>query len=346
MPEYPFSLDSTTQPTLTFGSLDPSEDVVFEYKVRIDEKAVIGTNTLKLRETLDGVTWSDHDYNVLVKVTESVLSVSEISTTPEQFHPGEISALDITLKNLASTILKDVTVKLNLETETSTTTGATVADLPFVPVYSTTEKKIRYLEGGEEQTISFNLKTYANAESRVYKVPITISYTDESGNTFSRTDLIGVIVGSEPKLTVLVESSQIRSAGSSGEVVIKFVNKGVTNIKFLNVKVEENELVDVLSTTNEVYIGGIDSDDYDTANFRVKIAKSTGSSGSLPLVIDYMDANNKEYSEKIDLPLSFLSDSELGVETKSPVGTIVFVGIAVVVIGFFIWRRKKRKHHK
>ncbi len=348
VPQYPFSLDSTTDALQSFGSLNPGDDVVFEYKIRVDEKAVIGDNTLTLKKTLDGIDWDDHDYNVLVKVSESVLSVAKITTTPEEFIPGETGTLDVSLENLAGTLLKDVSVKLNLETQSSSTTGTVFMDLPFAPVYSTTEKKLRYLEGGDTKIISFNLKTYADAESKLYKIPMTISYTDDSGNSFSKSDLVGVVVGSQPKLTTLIESSDIHSPGESGEILIKFINKGVTNIKFLSAKIKESNEISVLSTMKEAYIGNLDSDDYDSATFRIKVSKEVASrtSVTIPVLVEFMDANNKEYSEAINLELPFLSDSELGIQKKSPIGTIIFVILVVVVLGLIIWKRKKKNHHK
>lgn len=343
VPKYPFSLDPNEDETKSFGSIDPTDDATFEYKVRIDERSVIGDNELTLDISNDGANWDDKDFDILVKISEAVLSVSDISTAPEQFVPGERSSLDITVENLAGTSLKDVSVKLDLDTETSMTTGTVLSDLPFAPVYSTTEKKVRYLSGGDSQVFSFNLMTYSNAESRLYKIPMTISYTDESGTTYSKTDLVGVVVGAVPKLTTLLEESDIRSAGGSGEVTIKLINKGVTNVKFLNIMIGESEEFDLLAASSESYIGNLDSDDYDTVTFRIATSSDVTDKVTIPLNIEYMDANNKPYTETVDLEMKILSASDLGEKSSNGGATFGVIAVVIVVIGFFVWKRKKNK---
>jgi hypothetical protein len=57
--------------------------------------------------------------------------------------------------------------------------------------------------------------------------------------------------------------------GDAGNVVISVANMGLTDVKFLNVLVNNSENVKVLSPSNIFYIGSLDSDDYET--FEVKL---------------------------------------------------------------------------
>ena len=67
------------------------------------------------------------------------------------------------------------------------------------------------------------------------------------------------------------------------------------DIKFLNVKLDKAEGYKVLSPY-EVYIGNIDSDDYETADFKINVDKASKEKVILPLTIEYNDANNQEYT--------------------------------------------------
>jgi hypothetical protein len=109
----------------------------------------------------------------------------------------------------------------------------------------------------------------SDASCGVYKVPISINYSDYSGNEYEKNYYATIIVGAEPKLELSVESSEILKVGDAGNVVISVANMGLTDVKFLNVLVNNSENVKVLSPSNIFYIGSLDSDDYET--FEVKL---------------------------------------------------------------------------
>ena len=53
-------------------------------------------------------------------------------------------------------------------------------------------------------------------------------------------------------------------------MTLKFVNKGIHDLKFLDVIIEEGEGYEVLSNKKD-YIGDLDSDDYRTQETVVKV---------------------------------------------------------------------------
>jgi hypothetical protein len=329
LPTYPFSLDPNEEARRSFGALDPGDDVVLEYKVRVDDKAVLGQNKLSLRYAPDGSSWTTEDFNILVRITESILTVDDITTTPEMLLPGKEAEINVALSNLAGTALRDITVKLDLSS----------TELPFAPLLSTSEKKLRYLGAGETDSVIFNLVPFADADSKIYKIPMTISYTGEDGSTVTKSDLMGLRVGAEPKLQASVESLSF----APGEISVRLVNKGVIDLKFLSVKLLENENYRITSTSDEIYIGALNSDDFDSASFDVQI---TGSGSiTIPVLVEYMDANNNEYSETFELAVD-LKGVQASQPSNSPVGTIVVVlGIVGVVVYIVLMRKKKKQKH-
>ena len=100
-------------------------------------------------------------------------------------------------------------------------------------------------------------------------------------------------------------------------------------------------------SNEEVYIGNIDSDDYETADFELFIGGSKEKKVSLPVVLEYKDANNNDFKERIELTLDLYSASEakkFGLKKGNGfVGNLVIV--VIVVAGLFIYR-KWRKHKK
>lgn len=357
-PEYPFSVDESEEAERNFGKIFANSMVLLHYKVRVAEDAVEGETPLKFKyKTGATYKWVEGQTDLLIQTIDATVAVSSISSEPERIAPGEKSKLKITVKNLADSAMKDVTLKLDLALSTMMTTmpataTATIDDyknlIPLAPIDSATEKKARLIKPGENYIFTYEIMAYPDAEAGVYRIPILLKYYDELDKEYDKEDIIGIVIGSEPDLSVLIESSEIYSEGAVGTVVIKFVNKGLTDVKLMNIKLKETENYEIIST-EEVYIGNIDSDDYETADFKLYLKDAEDDMVDLPLEITYKDANNEDYEADPVLKLKLYSQSEakkLGLAQGSS-----FVGILILVIlvagGFFGYRKwKKRKAAK
>ena len=131
-------------------------------------------------------------------------------------------------------------------------------------------------------------------------------------------------------------------------MTVKIVNKGLPDMKFVNVKLGKSDKYRLISPA-EVYIGNIDSDDYETADFRLYVEKASEKKVVLPLTVEYKDANKKDYKDIVNLELPLYSSSEakkLGlVQSNGKLNWIVLIVLAVA--GFFGYRmwKKRRKHN-
>jgi len=341
LPRYPFSLDPGESAVKNIGSVRSRQlgdtGVIIDYRVKVDENALEGDNEIELRYNVKGGGWIKLEpFDINVNPHDILLSIASVDTPP-MIKPGEISKVDINLENLALTFIKEIKVRLNL------------GGVPFAPIGSTDRKIVKQMEADSKATVSFNLMAEPGAESNLYKVPIEIEFLDRLGNVYTKNETVGLIVGAEPDLIVNIDSSQIYNSGGSGEVTVKIVNKGVTDVKFLNIELKESDNYRILST-KEVYVGNIDSDDYETADFEVSLGKVKGKDAVLLLLIEYKDANNNDYSKNIELPLKLYSSAEaksMGLKKGNNAVGIIIV-LVIVGAGFFIYRRwrKKKKGEK
>jgi len=338
LPKYPFSLDPGESAVKYIGSVRSRQvgdtGVITDYRLKVDEAALEGYNDIELRYKVRNNAWIKLEpFYVNIRPHDILLSIYSIDA-PKMIMPGETSKVDINLKNLALSFIKEIKVKLNLD------------GLPLATIGSTNRKIIKQIEADSNATVSFDLMAEPDADSKLYKVPIEIEFYDRLGTRYDKNETVGLIIGKEPDLSIIIDSSEVYSSGGTGEVTIKFTNKGVTDIKFLNVELEESENYDILSP-KEVYVGNIDSDDYETADFKLTLNKVKGSDVILPLLVEYKDANNNEYSKEIEMPLRLYSASEAkaaGLKSGSSKVGIIIV-IVIVVVGFFIyirWRKKKK----
>ena len=341
LPEYPFSLDPGKSAIKKLGALHARQfgetAVIIKYKLRIDKNVVEGENELKLRYKFDGYGWIEPDnFNINIQTHDAILAVDAVSIDKKTLEPGSSGIVKIKLANKADSILKNIKVTLGL------------GDLPLVPIDSTNEKSIYKIDSRQSYEFEFKVLAKPNADSGVYKVPLSVSYLDELGKSYLKNVTIGLTIGAKPDLSITLDDSEIYESGKSGEIFVKIVNKGVTDIKFMNIKLMPSDNYRILSN-EEVYIGNIDSDDYETADFELFIGGSKEKKVSLPVVLEYKDANNNDFKERIELTLDLYSASEakkFGLKKGNGfVGNLVIV--VIVVAGLFIyrkWRKHKKKH--
>ena len=337
LPENPFSLYKGSA-IKNIGSMQAyqqgEEGIIVHYELRVDENAVEGDNYLDIRYKFGelGTKWTYvRDFVIRVRTEDIVLLIEEVKSSPEVIPAGETAKVMFKIKNMADSLVKDLKVRLDLSSES----------LPFVPIRSTTEKKIYQLSSQNETTLTFDIMAMADADSGAYKIPLNISYSDEAGTDYAKDDIISLIVGSKPDLYVGIDQSEIYGGTRAGKIVIRFVNKGLTDIKFLNVKLRESEDYEIVSPA-EVYIGNIDSDHYETVEFDLYV-ESKENIVTLPLMLEYMDANNNKYSPIKNIELKRYSSAEAkkyGLMKERGIGTLIIVVIVVGGLAIYIWRQK------
>jgi len=199
----------------------------------------------------------------------------------------------------------------------------------------------------ERKEVEFKLVADPDIEEGIHKIQMMAAYSDKLGNNYSQTSIISLIVGDEPELAVGVENSEIKEKGASGEVTIKFVNKGVSDIKFLYVKIEESDDYELLSS-DDSYIGNIDSDDFETADFRLFVESTDKKQVLLPIILEYKDTNNNDYKDSIELALNLYTAAEakkLGLKNENGFVGILIV-IIIVAIGLWYYRKQRKNKKK
>ena len=346
LPEFPFSLvpgESASKPVGTIGtSQDGKQSVIVRYRLKVAQDAVDNSHKIKVRYQSEGLdTWIMLE-NLRIKVQshDAIISVDKFITEPSVVEPGSKTKLTILLKNYATSLLKDVRIAFDLGKSGDEAT-------PFSPLGSTNEKILSYMEPQSSKSIEFEFLVDPDAASKSYKIPLSIRYSDALNKNYNRSSIVTLIVGGEPDVSVYIDGSTIYKAKSAGEITVKIVNKGLPDMKFVNVNLANSSKYRVVSPS-EVYIGNIDSDDYETADFKLYIERTSDKKVILPLTLEYKDANNKNYKNDVNLELPLYSSSEakkLGLtEGNGSFKWVVLIILAVA--GFFGYRMwKKRKKH-
>ncbi|MCK4589748.1 MAG: COG1361 S-layer family protein [Nanoarchaeota archaeon] len=342
-PKFPFSLYSG-ELTRNLGQMKAKQTgadaSIISYKLKVDETAVEGDNEIEARVKIAQAVWKSYvNDELLIKIQspDAVLAMEGIYTKPSQLVPGQDGQLLIKLQNNADNVLRNIKFKLDLSDD----------ELPIVPIDSSSEKNVYQITAGDSEWVVFDLVAEPDAESKIYKVPIELTYYDLAGTKYTNDGYIGIRIGDEPELLVYISETEVYSQGQKGAITITLANRGLANIKLLKMTLMENDNYEIISP-NEIYLGDVDSDDIESQDFEVYIIDGKGTI-NLPVKLEYRDANNKKIQETYQVPLKLYSSwqaKKFGLK-KSNTITVIVILIILGIVGYFLyrkyWHKKKKK---
>jgi LPXTG-motif cell wall-anchored protein len=322
--------------------LGAHKDYLIDFNLKVDSSAVEGNNNLRVTYDYDNAPTQIKDLDIYVQTKDSTLTIESVKMNPTEISPGSDGTLTITVKNNAPTTMTDLSMKLQLQA----VIGSTIVDLPFAPMDSGTERRIYTLESGQSADFTYDLRAYPDATSKVYKIPFTLTYYDSVGDAKNKTDYVGVVVNGLPDISVIVDKTDLTMQTRTGTISLKVINKGVSDIKFLNVIIQKSPDFDLLSNTDTTYVGNLVSDDYQTAEYDIDV-KSKENNITIPVTLQYRDANNKYYEKSFNVDMNLIDSNKLN--PKSGVAGYSWMTIIIILLiagGVWYYFRNKNKKNK
>lgn len=331
IPEYPFSLTPGEESVKKIGTIPGTKEAVEEFNILVDLYAPNGERELKFQYRWTGEDiWMEIKEPITIESTDSLVVIEKFETVPSKIKPGDEVELKITIKNEGISSIKTTDVTLD----------TTQTDF-FSPLESGNTKRIGFLEPHESKEFSFKIMTDSNADIKVYNIPVEIKFKDDKNQEYASISKIGIKMNAEPDIIMLIDSSDIYDSSTAGNVRAKIVNKGIVDVKYITLKIIKTPEYEVLSPSNIKYIGNLDNDDFDSAEFLIQplVDKPT-----MKYLLEYKDPYNNEYSQEFSLPLRIVSKADLG-QKSGGIGIYILLAIIVVAV-IWIYRRKKRKAKK
>ncbi len=264
----------------------------------------------------------------LFLLTASLASTATIeSIQAESFSPGSEGSIRIEIRNNLDKDLERLSISLLL------------SGVPFIPI-GTSEQSLSELDEDDKESFFFTIKASPNIIAGDYEIPYTIQYLEVGSSELKfRNGSLGVRVIANPILSYSV-SAENPIVGRQGRINIRIINKGFYDARFVSLTILPEEFT-VLSE-REVYIGSVDSDDFETASFETRFTKENP---SVNFIVEYIDFNNVKKVEHISLPVSVYSEKkalEIGLTEKSNISFYIF-SILFIIILILIWRFIKRR---
>ncbi len=325
VPEYPFALPEGAQQEFNLGSIAATESRVQKFTVFVDSDAPNGENMIKFQYRYGSDQWIELETPITLQAEGAVLVVDNYKVTPSPIIPGQTITVELDVRNAGRLAVKNADVSIDLTDEKFSTIG------------TGTKQRVNYIGIGETEKVTFQLASDTSTEVKVYNVPVSLSYQDERNVKYNDTAKISLVVNAKPEISLTVDATKFDSKKVPGTVSLKVVNKGVVNLKYMTVKLVQTSDYEVLSPSNEAYVGNLDSDDFETVDFTVKPLVD---SPRLSVQLEFKDPYNVDFSQQYDLPLRIITAKELG-QKKTPWGGII-LGL-LVIAGIIYWWRKRKK---
>ncbi len=341
LPAYPFKLYGDVAAKnigrLRAGSTG-SAAVIVEYKLKVDEAAVEGDTELELKIVVgdSGVVYKNNEFLINIQTQDPVLEITSVRTVPEHIAPGSTAELQIFVKNLADSLLKDIKFSLDFSSPT----------LPLAPYQTSSLKRVPSLDTDQQLPLTFNILADPGALPGLYKIPVNITYNDENGNRYIIRDVIAVLVGDAPDIKAYLKKSTVQQSNKAGVITLELANTGTNDIKFMELILLPSEDYQLISPSDYFYIGDVDSDDTESEDISIFINRGADQL-RLPVLLRYRDANNQQFEKQVNLEMGLYSSwtlKKFGILPRSTAGYYLLL-LLLAGGGYFYYIRyyKKRK---
>ncbi|MFA6329296.1 MAG: hypothetical protein WCX64_01265 [Candidatus Micrarchaeia archaeon] len=323
-PKYPFSMDAGEENYRTFTRMAEAKEALLNFRVHVADTAVEGTNYLDFTcKNLDTGQSNTIQLKVSVKAKASTVNIVSVVSDPETIRPGQKATLNVFVNSASPNYLRDFKISLGVGSDA----------FPFAVVGGTNEKLVSEVAPYQSANFSFELMAYPSASSGVYKLPITVTYSDKLGRSYSINQSSGLVVGSEPNLEIAAESTEVTRAGSTGKVIFRVMNRGLVNVKTLRIEMQPSKDYVILTAPSQ-FIGSINADDFETAEFSIHVSENATGPLALNAKLYYSDTSNAEFASAAAASLPLFSQVEAiqyGLE-KIPDNTLLYIILLLVVL--------------
>ncbi len=256
------------------------------------------------------------------------LYITNIHTHPDELSPGSDAIISFKMENVAPNPLRDIIMQIELPSQ--------------LAPEDVSKEKIRTLEGLTTIEKNFSIVVLPNSKEGIYKIPFVVNYINEIGNSYTENNTMSIKIAAQPRIFTELTSSDIYAGNLMGNVNIKIANKGIGDLKFLVIEMLPSNDYEIIGSSKD-YVGALNSDEDDTVDFKLNVNEAKRDI-SLKIKIDYTDANNKEYTDNIEIPLKVINQQEAGIKQNN--NTIVILIIIGVLIVYLIYRKIRKKAKK
>jgi hypothetical protein len=325
----PFELKETEKATHTLPELRCGETANTEYYLTVDPDARSGEYTLDLNITYSG----EFDRRVLTTKSKVELTIRVMGHPDLVLLDADIPRVDPKSEFVANFSIKNVgtgpakNVKVYFKNQTSI--------LPKMSIYY-----IDTIAPGATALIESGFFVDTTTPSQ-HPLPIAIHYENETHGTQPAQEYsVLVPVSSGNTLFVYLDSQDKLTEGTVGEITIGIANRGLARAKHVVLTISDGDQFKLIDTDTR-YIGDIESDDYDTVDF--KILPESSDYVNITVDLSYADDYGNAYNMTPELPIKVYTSGEMKAIAPAGGGYTGIIIVALVLLLVYVFRKRIKR---
>lgn len=263
------------------------------------------------------------------------IEVNLLSQDPDPVKAGDVVEVRFKIENNGTQTLDNVIIEILPEYPLGLYSGSLMKDLGRLQASQT---------GADSVIVDYKLRVDENAVEGDTEIDLKVSVGDLElfiENSF----FIDIEEHDQPKIRAYVRESSILEVGEKGTVVIEIANTDIGNARFVDLTLLPSDGYQILSRSNYVYLGDIDSDDTESEEFEIYITPDADQEILLPILINYQDTNEQEYQNEFNLKLRLFSSQELfqfGLKERN-YSLFIFIFVILVSVILIFWYKIRKK---
>jgi len=285
------------------GNIKVDEEKKFNLNLNISKDAKDGVYNLvfKIYYENDKTFTDTQKIGVVIQKSEPSKNLNIILSsyiiTPNSLKPGDNFEINYTLTNISKENGYNIVHKIE-RVENSNSL------FPFSPVSMSNINSSRVIQSFSSINSKFKFIISPDAESGNYNLLFTLSYEDSSGNSYSQTSTIGVMVLREPIISIFnLVYPDLVNKGEKFNISCEIANLGKFPINGVLVLLEGTSIRGV-----DRFIGTIDPGISEV--YEAEISFDNIEDYNLTLKVQYVDDSNNLIVEKKDFKIKVAEVSE------------------------------------
>ena len=331
LPEYPFSLDPNENATRHIGKLPGTEEVILQYKLRVDSNAVEGWNEMKIKcQTENSDTWIIHEFDIYVESKIPEFAVGSIVSEPSKLFPdSEENKLLIEIQNIGTGDAELITSELILPKGiTSSESYSNIANLGII-------------KEGESKTAEFYIDIDKNATPGNYRAKLIIKYKDSNNNREeykNQTLDIDIVVKPLPLFEIENATTSPGKISQGDKVTLRLTikNVGFEDAKTVSVKIYKQSDQPFDFDEKYDYIGNLKPNQSGEVVFRFDVDNDANlKTYLLKAEIRYIIDDDVKIVEK-HIPIKVEMEKK---DSKLFFSVILFIAFVILFGVYYGWKR-------
>ncbi|MGC9090068.1 MAG: COG1361 S-layer family protein, partial [Caldisericia bacterium] len=285
------------------GDIKSGEEKNAQVNLNISKDAKEGVYNISIKLTYENSEKYSETQKIGVVIQKSEpqrnvnVVLSSYLVTPEISSPGGTVEIDYVISNISKESAYNVTHKIE-KVENSNSL------YPFSPISTSNINTTRLIQGYSSVSSKFKFIISGETESGNYNLVFTITYEDSSGNTYSNTSTIGVVVLRKPIISIfnLIYPDKVKT-NEKFTLSCEIANLGKFSINGVLITLEGSPIKGV-----DKFIGMLDPGISDT--YEAELSFDKVNVYNMTLKVQYVDDSNSLHYEKRDIKIEVIEESK------------------------------------